>query len=59
MRLILLAAVVLLTLAGAAIPVAHSDGGPDEGPGGGQDEAQYEEFYTPPDPLPPGQPEWR
>ena len=23
---------------------------------GGQDEAQYEEFYTPPDPLPPGQP---
>ena len=48
MRLILLAAVVLLTLTGAAIPVAHSDGGANE--------AQYEEFYTPPDPLPPGQP---
>jgi triacylglycerol lipase len=39
---------VLLALAGVGIPLAHSDGGADE--------ASYEQFYTGPDPLPPGPP---
>ena len=35
------------SLLGIGIGTAHADGG---------DEPQYAEFYTPPDPLPPGQP---
>ncbi len=35
-----------VTLTGAHAPPAHADG----------DEPQYEDFYLPPDPLPPGQP---
>src|ERR1700739_2347412 len=38
------AVIVIVALTGAGI--AHADG----------DEGQYAEFYTPPDPLPPGQP---
>jgi len=41
-------AVLLVVVAALLnIPIAHADGG---------DEPQYAEFYTPPDPLPPGRP---
>jgi len=39
-----LAALVVLCACGIVIPQAHAD------------DRQYEEFYTPPDPLPPGKP---
>jgi hypothetical protein len=40
---------VLLVIGSALLSggIAHADGG---------DEPQYAEFYTPPDPLPPGKP---
>jgi len=41
---ILLTVSVALWTGGVFIPAAHAD------------DRQYEEFYTPPDPLPPGQP---
>jgi hypothetical protein len=43
-RFVTAAVILLVALTGAGI--AHADG----------DEAQYADFYTPPDPLPPGQP---
>jgi hypothetical protein len=45
--LVVVVLLFLVPVVGVTAPV-HADPG--------QDEAQYQEFYTPPDPLPPGQP---